>query len=757
MTGRNHRRALIGATAWVALASFGSAANAAQAQDPAPAPASDQASVPSAAQPDASPLGAGQDIVVTAQKRSEKAQNVGIAITAFSGAQLQQLGVVQTADLSRVTPGVSLTGSDGGQNLSFVIRGVQQQDFAAIAEGPNAVYVDDGYVGLVNVAGIGLFDIDSVAILKGPQGTLFGRNATGGVVSITTRAPGNRPNGYLDLTYGSHDTVRAEGAIGGPLSDTVSARVSGFYDTNGNYIKNTAPHGGDLGGVENWGVRGKLNFHPDARLSVELTGFATGAHMSWAPYFRQNVIPVFGPGGAVIDALPTDASTGFGPGSDAKHLIVAADEAQSTGGFQFMQGGNLKVSYDDGNGLTLTAISDYKHDRSRILLDDSVTPFFVFKNIDDDFFDSFSQELRAYKAWSDVRWTTGLYYLYMRNRFISNQDWRGAGTNDVISNSHLITSAYAAFSQVEWDFAPRWTVIAGGRYTRDEKRFTYLATDPFAGGATVRRFPASGGEAHLNGNLFTGKLAVQYKPSRNALLYLSYNRGAKAGSFNAPIHANNPPADPFIPYKPEYLDAYEAGFKLDTWQGKARFNGSVFYYDYRDQQVQLFVLPLNSYIVNLANRTYGVESEIRLNPVQGLSLAASGSYINALAKHVALNGNPPANYRPAVTPRVHLTFLARYEFPLLNGSFALQGDAQYQSSSFIGLTNYTAERIPAYWVAGARVSWTDASRKWSAALSADNVFDKRYRTVGFDAALFGFEQYGVGRPRWYRFTVGYHF
>lgn len=754
MTGRNHRRAIARATACVALASLASAANATQAQDdaatPVPAPA------PSAAQADASPLGPGQDIVVTAQKRTEKAQNVGIAITAFSGTQLKQLGVVQAADLSRVTPGVSLTGSDGGQDLSFVIRGVQQQDFAAIAEGPNAIYVDDGYVGLVNVSGIGLFDIDSVAVLKGPQGTLFGRNATGGVVSIATREPGNHPNGYLDLTYGSHATVRAEGALGGPLSDIFSARVAGFYDSNGNYVRNIAPHGGDLGGAKTWGVRGKLNFHPHAPLTAELTGFATGGHMSWAPYFRQNVIPVFGAGGAVIDAIPTDANTGLGPGSDAEHLTLAADQAQSKGGLQFMQGATLKISYDDGNGLTLTSISDYKHDRSRILLDDSVTPFFVFKNIDDDFFDSFSQELRAYKAWSDVRLTSGLYYLDMRNRFISNQDWRGAGTNDVISNSHLITSAYAAFSQAEWDFAPRWTVIAGARYTRDEKRFTYVATDPFAG-TVVRRFPAGGTEAHLNGNLFTGKLALQYKPSRNALLYLSYNRGAKAGSFNAPIHANNPPSDASIPYKPEYLDAYEAGFKLDTWQGKARFNGSVFYYDYRDQQVQLFVLPLNSYIVNLANRTYGLESEIRLNPAEGLTFAASGSYIDALAKHVALNGNPPANYRPAVTPKVHLTFLARYEFPMLSGTSALQADAQYQSSSFIGLTNYTAERIPSYWVAGARVSWTDASRRWSAALSADNVFDKRYRTVGFDAALFGFEQYGIGRPRWYRLTLGYHF
>jgi iron complex outermembrane receptor protein len=697
-----------------------------------------------------------QDIIVTAQKRNENAQKVGIAITAFSAPQLKQLGVLQIGQIARVSPGVNLTGSAGGHNVSFVIRGVQQQDFASIAEGPNAVYIDEGYVGVVNISGIGLFDIDNITILKGPQGTLFGRNATGGVVSVGTRNPSDPLSGFVDLTYGSYETKRAEAAVGGALSDTLSVRLAGLYSANGNYIKNLDPGGGDLGGTRDWGVRGKIDFHPTKDLSFLFTGFATGSKLSWAPYFRQNVIPVFSAGGAVVNVIATDANTGFGPNSDAEGLTLTAHAAQSSGDFKYMQGGNAKIDYETDGGLKITSISDFKHYSSRIDIDNTVTGASILNTHDADNFRSFSEELRAYKAWSHLRWTGGLYYLYMHHRYVSDQDWRNAGSNDVVSDSRLTTQAYAVFSQLEWDFAPKLTVIAGARFTRDEKKYTMLATDPFAG-SVVRRYPAAGGDASLNGNLFTGKLALQYQPESNLLIYASYNRGAKAGSFNAPIHANSPPTDEFMPYKPEYLDAYEAGFKLDTLNGMARLNASMFYYSYRNQQVQLFVLPLNSYILNIDNRTYGAEAELRLSPASGLLLSASAAYVNATVKNVALNGNAPADYRPAATPELRLSFLARYEFPFLGGRLALQSDAQYQSKSYLGLTDYAAEEIGAYWLVGANVSWTTLDKKWTATLAAENITDKRYRTLGYDAASFGFEQYAVGRPRWVRFTLGYHF
>lgn len=722
-------------------------AQTASAPPPKPAETSDQPSADSG-----SALG---DIVVTAQKRNERLQDVGITVQAFSGATLKAQGVDNLVDLPRISSGVNITGSYAGQNLSFAIRGVQQQDFAAIAEGPNAVYIDEGYIGISNDSAIGLFDIDSVQILKGPQGTLFGRNATGGVVNILTRDPSQRSNGYVDLTYGSRNTRRVEGAFGGPLGTNVSGRIAFLYNANDNWIKNLSPAGGDLGRNSEWGVRGKLRFQPSASSDVLATAFATRTVSSWGPYFRANVIPTFTAAGAVVNAALTNADTGFGPGSNIDDLALTSHDAQSRGDFQEMQGANLKVTYNAA-GWTFSSIADFKHFRNSLNLDDIVAPVFLIDTHDRDYFKSWSEELRAFKSWGSVRSTSGLYYLHMDNNLYDDQDYRGIGLNDVVSNAHLLTTAYAVFAQAEWDFAPKWTVIAGIRYTDDTKHYRYQAVDPYAG-VTVRDYPAAGGEARLHDGLVTDKFEVEYKPRQYVLLYVSYNRGAKAGSFNSPQHAATPPADPQIAYRPEIIDAYEAGFKLDAWNGRARLNAAGYYYDYRNAQTYVFLLPLNSEIINADERTVGGEVEATVEPTRGLTLNATLAYTDARVLNVAINGNPPGDRRVPLTPKIHTTFFGRYEWPFATGKIGIEANAQFQSSSFLGLANYDADRIDPYWLVGGRVSWQDDGGKWSAALSAENLLDQRYKTVGFDVASLGILQYAVGRPRWIKASLSRRF
>jgi iron complex outermembrane recepter protein len=697
------------------------------------------------------------EVVVTAQKRAQKVQDVGIDIDAFSGGQLKQLGVDQVTDLARVSPGVNMTGSYAGQYVSFVIRGVQQQDFQAIAEGPNAVYIDEGYVGIANDAAIGLFDIDNVEVLKGPQGTLFGRNATGGVVNIVTRGPTDTTEGFVDYTYGSYNTQRVEAAIGGPLTSDLSGRIAALYDSNGSWVKNADPNGGALGAAQNWAVRGKLEFKPIDGLDTLLTAFTTRSVDSWGPYFRQNVIPVYSASGGVINAVPTAANTGYGPNSNSADLTLDSHDAQSSGDFQDMTGVNLKGNYEAGDGLTLTSITDFKRFHDLLQIDDSVTPVFLLDSKDADYFTSLSQEFRAYKSWSNLRLTSGLYYLYMDNHLFDNQDWRGIGSTDIVSNAHLFTDAYAVFSQAEWDFAPQWTIVGGARFTDDTKNFRYEADNPYATPSDVRNYPSNGSSAHLNSNLVTGKLQIEYRPAKDTLIYAGYNRGAKAGSFNSPLHANSPPTDEQIPYKPEFLDSYEAGFKVDAWDGRVSLDGAVFYYNYHDAQILEFSLPLNSQIINAPTRTKGGELEVRIQPLTGVTLSGSIGYTDALVKGVVMNGNPPADLVPPLTPKIHSTLLGRYEWPMMGGSVAVQADAQYQSLSYLGLSNYEADQIAPYWLIGSRLSWTQDGGKWSGALSVENLADTRYRTVGFDLATYGWAQYAIGRPRWVKFNVARHF
>lgn len=240
----------------------------------------------SAEAPDSAALG---EIVVTAQRRSESIQDTGIAVTAYGQEQLRDLGFTSSQDIVTMVPGVSMSSTSGGQYLQFAIRGVTQADFANHTEAPNAVYVDDVYIASPQAQSFGLFDIARVEVLRGPQGTLFGRNATGGLVHYITNDPTDTLNGFADLTYGRFNHVRIEGAIGGPIGSNVSVRLAGLYEARDTFIKNIfpvgqinnpvtgVPMGPSLSGVKDLrdrdqsAVRGKLRWHNE-RSELLLSG-----------------------------------------------------------------------------------------------------------------------------------------------------------------------------------------------------------------------------------------------------------------------------------------------------------------------------------------------------------------------------------------------------------------------------------------------------------------------------------------------------
>jgi len=182
-----------------------------------------------------------EEIVVTAQKRVQNIQDVGIAVSAFSGEQLTDLGLIESTAIAAMTPGVHVSASSAGQTRQFTIRGVTQNDFSDHTEAPNAVYIDEGYLVAPQGQVFALFDLERVEVLKGPQGTLFGRNATGGLVHFISRKPTQDFNGFADVTYGSYDQVRFEGAVGGPLGDTLAGRLSLLYNRHDEIMDNHFP------------------------------------------------------------------------------------------------------------------------------------------------------------------------------------------------------------------------------------------------------------------------------------------------------------------------------------------------------------------------------------------------------------------------------------------------------------------------------------------------------------------------------------
>jgi len=308
-----------------------------------------------------------EEVVVTAQKRAQSLQDVGIAITAFTGDQLEALNIAESYDVAAFTPGVHISGNLAGQNTQFTIRGSTQNDFNDIVEAPNAVYLDEGYFAIAQAQTFSLFDIDRVEILKGPQGTLFGRNATGGMVHYHSRQPSfDAYEGYVDVTYGRFDSsadadqVRVRAAAGGPLSETLAGRGAVMYNQHDGYLENEFPAlgtnaftgaapapdaGADLGDDDTFAGRGILLFEPTETVSVTATfnyarsEVATGPYQSKPTIGVYNAMPTFSPADTPFPALlaPTP-----GTGELINVIDTPADETR----LSIVQGTNLDAGCD---------------------------------------------------------------------------------------------------------------------------------------------------------------------------------------------------------------------------------------------------------------------------------------------------------------------------------------------------------------------------------------------------------------------------
>lgn len=475
------------------------------------------------------------EIVVTAQKREQSIQEVSIAITAFSGEQLDRLGLESSSEIARLTAGVSIAATSAGQDAQFTIRGVTQTDFTDFVEPPNAVYVDEGYIATTQGQRFGLFDLERVEILKGPQGTLFGRNATGGLVHYITRKPTREFEAFVEALYGSYNQARIEAAVSGPLGERLSGRLSVMYNRYEEIADNQYPFGNPVnvltgepfmgspsGAEDHWNdnqyaLRGQLLWEIDDRTELLASAFAAHEEVS-VGYYQQGALT------AIIDAngnhvnsiraasdpnrceaisaetggcLPIDFVDGdFG---DPFRPVVGGD---LFGYSEFGGTDNLDVSVDhaldDGNEydvtgftgklswilepFTVTAITHLVNYEKRQTLDTDVSPIPQSLVVNKNDTGTFSQEVRLNGERDSWRWVGGLYYLR-----IDNDNVIGLGFSpdspitlltfgfpfETSSVVNLKTDSWSAFGQVEYDLSDAWTIIAGLRAVSENKDFQY--------------------------------------------------------------------------------------------------------------------------------------------------------------------------------------------------------------------------------------------------------------------------------------------
>lgn len=694
------------------------------------------------------------DIVVSAQKRSERVQDVAVSISAYGAQQLSQNNITVAVDLVKITPGVNVGGSYGGQSLEFGIRGVVQQDFSAQAESPVALYVDDGYFALGNAAGVGLFDLDHVEVLKGPQGTLFGRNATGGVINIVSRKPTFTPNGYFEIGYESYNDVKVQAAYGGPITSNLAFRVAANVERRDNYIKNIFPGGDNIGGLKRFSGRLHLLFNPTSNLQFLLTGYATRQKSAWGPYYSIATSNVTNSSGFVVNSilLPGQPVLGGMPTAGGSNLIndgVVRDH----GNFNNLTGGTLKAEWDFGP--TLTYIADYKSASTLTSINTLATTTDQFDSLPRSDVRNMTQELRLQGRSSRFRWFAGVYYLYVHAKVDPLKNALPTFGLVETDNVNEKTNSYSAFAQGEYDLTDKLRFVAGARITREKKVFDYFANFHQFLGAQDGAYPlgplvgpARGSLHFRSSNLLVPlKAELEFRPVDGTLLYLSWNRGKKAGNFTAPYAASTTFPDSELSYNPETLTAYEIGAKSDLAGGAVRLNAAAFYYDYKD--FQAFKAQDISFVVtNNKAREIGGEIDIRLKPTDHLELNLEGSYTDAKVYDVNINGLVYHKRDVPFTSKLKGTAAARYSWDGLGGTFSLRGDVNYTGGFYYGISNFSSTRVPGYYIENARLTWEDREGHWNISAFVNNISDKRYQTVGFDLSGYcgcSIQAYGINR------------
>jgi iron complex outermembrane receptor protein len=670
-----------------------------------------------------------QEIVVTAQRRVESAQDVGIAMSVLSGESLAAKSISYVNDLQNAVPSLQVEPAFGSSQPQFRLRGVGFIDYTSNNTSPVGVSLDGVAFALPIQTQGQLFDIDRVEVLRGPQGTLYGRNTTGGEINFISNQPTADPHAGFSLDYGSHNEVDAEGFVSGSIADGLLGRLAVATEQGGAWQRNRVT-GQSLGDKDKVAVRGQLQWDP-----AEAVEFHLGVHGALDKsdeqglYLLQPYTP--GSGGPAIPADTSRYVTGWGLNPTFAKLIgINADS--KPGVDDSNNGVDLTANIDFG-GAKLTSITAYNKLIRREYADWDATQF----DDSDEYFksdlDVFSQELRLAGNQGPFGWVAGVFYSHedLHEDFYSDLTDRLGGI--AVTTYEQAANSLGVFAQGNYQFTDTLKATLGVREDHESRELIGLNT-AFVPGVPSLTGGALGGS--ITSNLPSGKAELDYKPVSSTLFYGSISRGVKSGGFTAHNTTTAPAADPF---EPERLTAFEVGVKSDITR-TLRLDTSVFYYRYRDQQIlgKVFDDASQSFIgrfVNANSRINGGEMDLEWRPLAGIVITqyagfAEGYYTSKLLD-VPLNpAQPPVDYNGQPESFPKLSYGGDVSYTWNVGAFSVIAESNYSfhdtySQFFLlGSNDFT---IPKYWLANANLTLAPASgAPWTVTLWGRNIFDKSY-------------------------------
>ncbi|MGC4253123.1 MAG: TonB-dependent receptor, partial [Sphingobium sp.] len=660
----------------------------------------------------------------------------------------------------------------------FNIRGVSQSSFDDHLEPPVAVYVDDAYIAAAGAQSVPSFDLARVEVLRGPQGTLFGRNATGGLIHFVSARPTKELEGYIDIMGGTNGHFNAEGAISGPLTENVQARVAGVYTYRSPFIKNAIGTGGQ--GLNNYAFRGQLQAQPTEDLNILLIGrysrndnekqgtpYGLPAYPDPETGLGRFVPKDQDPWGEIYQTPICNGCDAYGwDGNNTDGYHVSADTA---GRFnRKIWGAQGRIEWDLG-GVQLTSISDYMKSNRTTHSDDDGSPNPIFDSRYYQRFRQFSEELRLSGDMTDFRWTTGFYYLNTKSyNGLHLGSYVDPVNYDYLSGYDGLfrTKSWSVFAQAEYDLTSQLTVIGGLRYVEDKKTANIHSVETVNGATTAELFfnPSNFPYARENFKDYAARIQLNYKITPDVLLYASFNRGIKGPNFIAPAFTS-PVTHEFVPedspHKGETLLAYEAGIKASFLNNRVRLNLDGFIYDYKDYQAYSYQ-NLVSAIRNKKASAAGIEAELTVVPVEGLTLSGGISLMKSNVKDVVLPGNgvdppPVIDTDLPQSPGISGNFAADYERPISDAlKVKVHFDMNFTDDFSFSLLPSQIAHEPGYAEGNLRIGLSDIDDRWTVSAFVRNLWKEKYRTYTLDSSGYGSAANIYNEPRWFGLEMRYN-
>ena len=720
----------------------------------------------------------GEEIVVTARRTEERLETVPVSVSAFSERALDRIQASDTTGLQGAVPNLNVVQGRGSSNATNIyIRGIGQPDALQTFDPAVGVYVDDVYYSRIRGTQLDLLDLERVEVLRGPQGTLYGKNTIGGALKVVTRKPGQTFRGGVSAAYGSYDQFEIKASASGPVSDTLAAGFAVMRAKRDGYVAD-AVLDRDYSDKDTIAARGALAFTPSAdfRFDVSLDYTRDDAALTVGQPLNSLTYLI---GGSTALALPTNP--------DPKDYDFTGRTTPGLPNSTKLRhwGASAAAAWNVTDDLELKSITAYRRLVTKDYVDIDATELEIGDVFVGVWQKQFSQELQLNYTGERLQAVGGLYYL--KEDIASHQE---AYADDLIGpllgnptflrtiDDTLTTKSYAAYANASFAITDALRISAGLRYT-DEKKDYWRTTSTFSTSPLLTSVAPYVFARKQSWDDWSPMASIDYRFTDNLMFYARAAKGFKSGGFNG--RANS--AAESTAYAPEKVWSYEAGFKGSV-ADIARFSIAVFHNDYKDFQARVsgidtdpntgLPVPVLSVLNAGKLQIRGAELELALTPATGLLLDTQIGYLDAEYKEfddARFPDGSRAFQRPAFAPKWTMRFGAQYEADLGGPGFlTVGGQTRYRSTTALAVDNTyivgsvgTTTEIEGlfqrgYWLHDARVVWEDETRKFSLGLYGQNLSDKRYKTDGQDFSSIGsIRTVYYGAPRTFTVRAGVKF